>query len=286
MPSGISALVPWQARLAAKVVVSPIPYRIWQRVGLFAHGRMRDPGYARGVFEKHLGFAGLSKPGEVVLEIGPGDSVASAMFAIAGGAARTFLVDSGPFATTDPDAYGAIAAWATREGYAVPDLAGARTFKDVLDAWHATYLTAGAASLAEIPTASVDFAFSNSALQHVPRADIPVLAAELRRVLKPSGVATNTIDFRDMLGGALNHLTVPRRLWESPLIASSMAYTNRLRCSDIVSLFSDAGFDVELATQKRWDTVPTPRSALAREFSGISDDDLATFHIDMVARPR
>ena len=203
---------------------------------------MQDASYVRGVFEKHCGFVGRLPSHPVLLEIGPGDSVASALLASAIGASRTYLVDVRRFANSDVTLYRRMASSMADAGYEVPDIAHVENMLDVLSACRATYLTDGVKSLAYIPTGSVDFAWSNTVLQHVHRDQTRRLAAELRRVMKPAGVSSHTIDFRDMLGGALNHLRVPERFWESPWIKRSAVYTNRLRCSEMLDLFRQAGF--------------------------------------------
>ena len=99
------ALVPWWVRLGAKVALAPVPYRVWQRVSLFRHGGMQDTSYARGVFDKHGHFVGPLPWNPVLLEIGPGDSVGSALLAATIGASETLLVDVQPFASTDVALY-------------------------------------------------------------------------------------------------------------------------------------------------------------------------------------
>lgn len=49
-----------------------------------------------------------------------------------------------------------------------------------------------------------------------------------------------------MLGGALNHLRVLERLWESRLMAESGFYTQRLRYSEMLALFNEAGFRADI----------------------------------------
>ena len=281
----LNALAPWWVRLAAKMALAPVPYRFWQRASLFRHGAMLDGSYVRGVFEKHSTFVGSIPSSPVLLEVGPGDSIGSALLASAIGASRTYLVDVGAFASTDVNLYRRMARYLSDAGYDVPDISRAVSFDDLLQASSATYLTEGVESLASIPAGSIDFAWSNSVLQHVQRGDIVHLAGELRRVLKETGVSSHTIDFRDMLGGELNHLRFPPTLWESRWVKRSGAYTNRLRCSEILGIFRDAGFSVQIVRQKRWSELPTPRKAMSHPFRRRSADDLLTYHLDVVLRP-
>ena len=48
-------VIPWWARIGAKLVLSrlPVRYDLWRRLNVFAHGRMNHPEYALGVFQSH-----------------------------------------------------------------------------------------------------------------------------------------------------------------------------------------------------------------------------------------
>src|SRR5439155_15722191 len=72
----------WPLKITAKVLLSrlPIPYHAWRRVSLFKHGDMRDPAYALSVMRRHIAQAGFApSQGWVGLELGPGDSIGSAL---------------------------------------------------------------------------------------------------------------------------------------------------------------------------------------------------------------
>ncbi|GEM_PF-3091441 len=62
--------------------------------------------YAIGVFDSHVARAGLTGKlsGKTVLELGPGDSIATAIIAAAQGA-KSILVDTGAFSRTDIGLY-------------------------------------------------------------------------------------------------------------------------------------------------------------------------------------
>src|SRR5262245_36048916 len=104
----VRQLIPWWARIATKVVLSrtPLDYRRWQKWGLFVHGAMDRPAYAYRVVTSHLERVGWSSCREkTILELGPGDSLATALIAAAFGAERCYLVDAGFFATRDLEIY-------------------------------------------------------------------------------------------------------------------------------------------------------------------------------------
>ena len=104
----------------------------------------------------------------------------------------------------------------------------------MLESLNATYLTNGTAGLGDIPSGSLDLILSTAVLEHVGRADFPLLAREMLRLLRPGGTAYHEVDLMDHLGGAQNNLRFSEATWESPLMAKSGFYTNRLRCREIV----------------------------------------------------
>ena len=154
----------------------------------------------------------------------------------------------------------------------------------MLASLNATYLTTGTASLAEIPNASLDLILSTAALEHVARPEFAMLAREMMRMLKGGGTAYHEVDLMDHLGGAQNNLRFSEKVWESRLMANSGFYTNRLRCCEILRIMRDAGFEVALARVARWPAAPTPRSALAEQFSAFPDDEMLIANFGMILR--
>lgn len=83
----------------------------------FEHGDMNQPGWALDTFLEHartarvvgiesgLPHIKVKSDNFNVLELGPGDSLFTAVIARALGASRTWLVDAAPFATTDMSVY-------------------------------------------------------------------------------------------------------------------------------------------------------------------------------------
>ncbi len=47
---------PWRIKVPGKLVLSPLPvsYRAWRSLGIFRHGAMLSPDYARAVSRKHF----------------------------------------------------------------------------------------------------------------------------------------------------------------------------------------------------------------------------------------
>lgn len=281
MKATLHTLVPWWAKIAAKMALArlPVPMRAWHRLGLFVPGFMRDPGYVIGVFEAHWRRAGAPGPGFTYLELGPGESLATAIVAWAYGASGGTLVDAGDFAVRDVAAYRPLLD-KLAEHPRVRDAQSLRAYASVealLAAVNARVRTDGLAGLRSLPTDSVDLVFSQAVLEHVPLAEFAATARELHRVLRPRGIASHRIDFKDHLQGSINSLRFSEALWEKPWFAmGSGFYTNRLRFSAAKAAFEQAGFAVSVLEQDRWRAPPIAPAKLDAAFRDLSDDDLRT----------
>jgi len=269
-------LVPWWLRIPAKVVLSRVPadYQQWRKLNLFAHGTMHRPDYAFEVFRQHFAHWQNPRPEFVALEIGPGDSVSSALIAKAHGASAVHLIDAGRFAATELSVYHQMASYLQARGLRAPRLDEARNLDDVLRVSSAVYGTRGLASLREVATASVDFIWSHAVLEHIRCHEFAAFAREMRRVLRPGGLCSHQVDLKDHLGGALNNLRIASRWWEADWMARSGFYTNRLRMAQILEIFAAAQFAVQVIATRRWDRLPTPRKSLAPEFQRFDDQEL------------
>lgn len=277
--------IPWQSKILAKIVLSRLPYSysFWQRLGLFRHGHMDTSQYAISVFNSHVERAGLTGKlsGKTILELGPGDSIATAIIATAQDA-RVILVDAGAFARTDISPYLELQRAISDKGYLSPDLTGCRSIQDILSICSVSYLTEGLKSLNKIENDTVDFIFSQAVLEHIRRGEFAETMKQCHRILKPEGICSHRVDLRDHLGGALNNLRFSTHIWESEFFASSGFYTNRIQYSQMLQLFVDAGFSIEVTDTRRWETLPTARKKLAREFREISDDELCISGFDVL----
>lgn len=287
----VKQLLPWWLLIGAKVVLArlPVNYALWKRLGLFVHGDMNQPARAMETFSVHANTAGVLPLAEnrdfAVLELGPGDSVFTALIARALGASRSWLVDAGHFATQDSQAYAAMASYLQAKGFVLPKL-DVGNFNALLSACRAIYLTNGIDSLARIPDHSIDYCFSNAVLEHIPHADFPRLAAELCRVMKSDSVCVHRVDLKDHLGGGLNNLRISADTWESALFRSSGFYTNRIRFGEMLSIFARAGFVCEVPRKVMWDSPPLDRRKLAEEFQKLPDSELCVSGFDVVLRTK
>lgn len=289
MLSALKARIPWRAKLAIKLIVGrfPMAYRTLHRLGLGVHGAMDDPAYVISVFQTHYSRTQAALPEDfVALELGPGDSIGSAICAHAYGASTSWLVDTGAYAATDPTVYAALVERLRDLGHDLRGVDPTASLDTLLDTCGAHYLTDGLASLRQVPDRSVDLVYSQAVLEHVHRDEFDALMRETHRCLRPSGVASHRIDLRDHLGEALNNLRFSEKFWESKLVRTSGFYTNRLRSAEILRSFEDAGFEVEIVDIQRWDRLPTPRSRLSPPFARHDDDELLIMSLDVVLRPR
>lgn len=283
----IKRYLPWWAKIGAKLALSRVPaaYTIWQRLGLFRHGYMDTAQYAIGVFSSHIQRTGLTNQlvGKTVLEVGPGDSVATALIAKAHGA-RALLVDAGSYAQLDLTVYRRLADELRAVGLAPPSLDNVSNLGELLETCGASYLTEGLASLRTLGDATVDLVFSQAVLEHVRKHEFLDTQRELARILKPSGICSHRVDLRDHLGGKLNNLRFSSKIWESPFFFKSGFYTNRIRFSEMVSLFQQAGFAVEITETRHWDKLPIDHRHLAAEFCDIPEEVLIVSGFDTLLR--
>jgi hypothetical protein len=105
---------------------------------------------------------------------------------------------------------------------------------------------------------------------------------ELRRIQKRGGVGSYSASMCDLISGGANDLRFSSQAWESQLMANAGFYTNRLRYSEMLSLFREAGFEPEVIHVGRWDKLPIARRKIAPEFRKLSDEDLLTREWDVL----
>lgn len=249
----IKKYIPWQIKFIGKLVISLFGLTVFlQKNKVFRHGD-DDVEVHFKVFKEHVNYVASRIPQDfTLLELGPGYSVATAYFAHAMGASHTYLVDRDDFIDIGIE---------ERAKQFMLDMG-------VNDAPRYTYLSNGLESLKEISDGSVDVVFSNAVLEHVKKTELLPLLKETCRILKSEGVSVHTIDFKDHLGGSVHHLCFSERFWASDLIYRSGFYTNRLRISDMLRLFEEAGFTYSIVERSFLEHVP--------QIGSYSHDDLAT----------
>jgi hypothetical protein len=278
------APLPWWAKMAAKMLLARLlPSYAWRRrLGIGVHSFAADTlGQAGGIAREIAWFTRTTgRMPRTMLELGPGDSLANALYAAAGGVGRIWLMDTADHAVAGMESYRAIAA--ALPGLR-PDLSS-RTA--MLASLNATYLTAGRASLAAIPDGAVDLTVSYTVLEHVRRAEFAPLLGELHRITAPGGLGLHVIDLMDHLGGGLNNLRLAPCVWECEFVARSGFYTNRLQRNAIRALAEQAGFETAISDLARWPSLPVARRALAEAFRQVPDEELNTALFTLRLRKR
>jgi SAM-dependent methyltransferase len=137
---------------------------------------------------------------------------------------------------------------------------------------------------------SIDLVYSNSVMEHVPKATIRDLMCESRRVLRPDGLALHNVACNDHYAhfdpgiSFVNYLQYNESQWCK--WNNSLQYQNRLRAPEFLDLAMEAGLEV---IYKRIFVRPGTREALttfeiAPEFRRFSREDLAVTTVDFIAR--
>ena len=271
-----SIKIPWQVKILLKILLTKftVSYSFRQYLGVFRHGRMDDAEYAIRIFDSHVRRAEIRDlKNKQLMELGPGDSISTAIIAATHGA-NAVLVDAGSFARNDLRPYRELVAALKTKGFEPPDLDRCTSIEDILLKCGAKYLTGGVESIASIQTESIDFIFSEAVLEHVRKSDFLNLTQECKRVLKPSGFCSHRVDLRDHLDNGLNNLRFSEIVWESSLFSKSGFYTNRIRFSQMIKIFTDNKFQIHLCETEYWEKFPMDRSKLHEDFAFFEDDDL------------
>ena len=285
----IKCKTPWWLKIPLKITLSrlPLKHAAWSKLGLFKHGHMKRPEYAFNVFKHHYEsvLSHVDLRDFTVLELGPGDSLFTAIVAHSFGARRCHLVDTSNFATTDLQVYREMAEFISGEKMPVPDIKNAETIKEILSICNSDYWTHGLESLRTLPDKSVDFIFSQAVLEHIRKREFLEMLKQMRRITKDDGACSHSIDLKDHLGGKLDNLRFSEKAWESDLFAHSGFYTNRIRCHEMLVLFQLAGFDPRFVRPKYWPELPTSKKKLSDRFNCLPDQELMISEFDVILCP-
>ena len=270
---------PWWLKICVKIVIKrlPISYAVFNKIGIFKHGYMDDPEYSISVFDHHFKKVKDSTknlPLSSILELGPGDSVSSALIAYDRGiSGPIWMIDTGAYATKDQKCYENVYEALGRKPIHAK-IQFQKGLTTALKNWNAHYLTSGIESFKLIPDESIDYCFSQAVLEHIRKKDIEELIFNFRRILRPGGFMSHQIDLKDHLGGGLNNLRFTDRLWEADWFANSGFYTNRLSVSEWLAMFENNGFSILENTKTLWEVPPINRSKLASPYHKRNEDEL------------
>jgi len=280
-------LIPWWAKILLKISISvlPISYERFREIVTGYRGAMTDTDYAEKIFlGQYKKFVDYGKQSGAFLELGPGGSLISGVIAISHGFEKAILIDVDDFASRDVELYKAI-----YHKY-LPDKLS--VFLDEYELTHdfiaslrscgIYYETDGLNSLKKLDADFVAFSFSNAVLEHVKVDEVAETIDQLKRVHKPGSISSHRIDFKDHLGGSLNNLRFPKKIWESKYFLNSGFYTNRLRYKDVRDICIDNGFLVMSEQVEKWEKLPLKAEKMSREFMGYDEGDLLISVADLV----
>jgi hypothetical protein len=129
---------------------------------------------------------------------------------------------------------------------------------------------------------SFDLITSTSVLEHIPRSQMPVLANEIHRLLKCSGISTHHIAHKDHWSDSdpslhpMNYLKYSEWIWKC--LNPPLLHQNRLLSSDFKKLFEDSGFNVERDLIR----CPPPEFKISESFSKNTAEDFSVTHTWLV----
>jgi len=279
--------MPWWGKIFVKLILSrlPVHYKSWKKISLFKHGAMDQPHYAFDIFKQHYERVRPAN-GFVGLELGPGDTLFSAIISRAFGSSQIYLIDIDHYASENMYLYKNMVSFIAQKHFLnVDDLLECDSLKEILTHCCAQYFTNGLASLKTIPDESVDFIWSHAVLEHIRRNEFYEMMSEFRRIIRRDGACSHVVDLKDHLGKSLNHLRFGEKIWECNLFTKSGFYTNRLRYSQMLEIFHRAGFDSRVVEIKRWEKIPLDRSQLSEEYRYLSNEELCVAEYAVILKP-
>ena len=216
----------WFLKIIIKIIISRlnISYKIWKKIKIFRHGNMENFEYSRKIFESH--FRDMNKIRRIknpkIMEIGPGDSLFSMIYSRKYSSEKFYFIDVDNFANKNIKLYDQLQEELEKENFfSVKLKKDFKNFDDVLNFYNAKYLISGIESLSKIKDNSIDYIFSHSVMEHVRKDELNILIKEMYRILKPNGVISHNINYKDHLGESLNNLRFSEKIWESDFFAKS-----------------------------------------------------------------
>ena len=270
--------------LQINFIKTTFSYSQWSKIGLFRHGKMDSFNYAWNVLSRHREQIPSEKLNWYGLELGPGDGILSALLAPALGSAGLTLLDAGDYANKDISKYNKQINDFLVEfnDYKLPNYSSCTNTEELLKYSGGTYHTKGLSSLKTLTDNSFDIIYSQAVLEHVRRDEFFETMQQCRRLLKPNGVMSHVVDFKDHLEvGSIIYAYL--HAYGSKIgLPQKVFYTNRLRFSEIVKICEASGFTIKTANLSRYEVIPISRKKLASEFSKLTDDDLSISEVHLV----
>jgi len=233
-------------------------------------------------------------------EFGAGWDLSTALSFFALGARRQILVDLYRLARVELINESLKNLRRLGESGAIPNIAirllpeeNDKEWVGALEEWYGIkYLAPCDARSTGLSSQSVDYVTSTNTLEHIPRAEAHSILRECRRIMRPDGIVSFVIDYRDHYSYAdsrisvYNFLKYPPSVWA--LCNSSFHFQSRMRHSDYLRIARDEGFDV-LREQTEGESPESLaailKEGLATEFQRYESDDLGACEGHIVLRP-
>ncbi len=168
-------------------------------------------------------------------------------------------------------------------GASIPDF---KSWDDVA-AFGIDYVAPRRIQEAATPQMSIDCFYSVDTLEHIPRDDLEKILRHARELMAPNGVCVHLIDYSDHYARSdndlsrFNFLTFDEANWRR--FNSRYQYVNRLRHSQYLQLFANAGMKVIRAEPEICGVDEDVLEQLANPFRGVSPSDLFTLRAMLVA---
>ena len=137
------------------------------------------------------------------------------------------------------------------------------------------------------PDGAADAVISNLVLEHIPR---DAMASVLRAgfgLCRPGGLMSHIIDmcdhgsYVDPALSQFNFLRFGERRWR--LVGNDIQHENRLRLSQILDLYEEAGVPAEVIDERRGDWSDLARIPIAEPFRHMDPDDLRVIMAHVVS---
>lgn len=130
----------------------------------------------------------------------------------------------------------------------IPNLTGNNYKNVLLEYFNINYKAPLDARSTVIESDSIDFILSNATLEHIPEIHIEDILKECFRILKPGGIMSNAIDYRDHWSffdnsiSVYNYLQYSESEWNK--LNPSIMYQNRMRHKDHLEKIRNSGFEI------------------------------------------
>ena len=162
--------------------------------------------------------------------------------------------------------------------------------KDLLRAMNIEYMSPADASNLPLEADSVDLHVSYAVMEHIPSEVLKAILGEAWRVTRPGALLIHTIDPSDHFShddaaiSRINFLRFNESEWEN-WAGNKFMYHNRLRASELVRIFEDAGVHIlkeARSIDKESLAALNGGFPLDSRFAHFSQDDLATTTISLM----